>query len=157
MAQRFSGLGPFFKGRIGRSDYWKLVLGILGIRYVVFFVVIYFFPQYESKLGALDFLMVFLAGVVGGRFRDFGWSAAWGWLFVAMVAVVIPILEVIVASRPIAGGSVLDAFPDWATWLNPLLLWVPLILIGAKLGDAGPNRFGEPGRPFFQRFEEASE
>ncbi|PST62470.1 hypothetical protein C9E91_13045 [Rhizobium sp. SEMIA4064] len=45
----------------------------------------------SDLLRHMDFILFFVASVMGARLRDFGWSAFWGWAGVALFSFVFPV------------------------------------------------------------------
>lgn len=140
----------FFRGRLGKSDYWKLAGGIMAIR-VAAIVAVVARPDWERHLGVLDFLIIFLGGLVGCRLRDFGWSPAWGWVSVAVLAFVLPLVVLFTGPSIHPGTSAMNAFPAWFGASSFALLMTLLIVVGRQPGDPAPNRYGAPPEPIFKR------
>jgi uncharacterized membrane protein YhaH (DUF805 family) len=132
---------PFsFSGRLGQKPYWQLIGTILTLRVLAIFALI-LWPDL-TFLSKTDFLLVFVAILVGKRMRDFGVSAIWGWVGVVTISLVLPIVSLIIWP-PEDMADILDILPPWVGLvifgsLLGLITWV-----GLKKGDPGPNRFGE--------------
>jgi uncharacterized membrane protein YhaH (DUF805 family) len=135
---------PFsIKGRLGQQPYWLLVGMILAAR-ILAAVVVVFRPDWTLLLKT-DFLLVFLALLVGKRMRDFGLSALWGWAGVLLISFVLPIASLIIWQPSLDPADPFSIFPEWVGLLVFVLLLGLIIWVGVKKGDPGPNRFGDAG------------
>jgi uncharacterized membrane protein YhaH (DUF805 family) len=134
-----------FSGRAGRPEYWwmywvsiaiALVLGLLGVVSPVF--------DWLNWLATAILIIPNLA-VTGRRLHDIGrslwWFGSWNLALIPLAAVALYVKAYV--ADPLTSGGLglfvsfyLLALLVWALWLTYLL---------CKRGDAGPNRYGEPG------------
>lgn len=86
-----------------------------------------------------DFLIAFLALLVGKRMRDFGVSAVWGWVGVAVISVILPIVTLIVWPNPRDAADPLDIVSPLVGLLIFALLLGLIVWVGLKKDDAAPT------------------
>ena len=141
----------YLKGRSGRKEYWVsiAILLIVGIGLALAHV--------SGASGVTTFLWFI---VWGRRLHDFGKSAAW------VLAPLVAMIAVAVAAFAIGGPALMDAARYAETGQGPIpeaglqmffglviaLLAIQAgftILLGARKGDAGDNRFGPPPKDLF--------
>ena len=140
--QTISPNNPFsLKGRLGPKLYWPWAGAIIGFRFVTS-IVVAVMPDWSFLLRT-DFLLIFLAILVGRRMKDFGVHPAWGWLAIAIISFAVPIGSMALWP-PQPGAGPFDVLPGWVGLLIMVALLALIISVGLKKGDPGPNRFGEP-------------
>jgi hypothetical protein len=89
-----------------------------------------------------DFDDILVAALIGGRMRDFGWSAFWGWLGMAIVQIAVPVAFMIAPSSPSGATSSMPAIPLGAENLTFALLCILIGFAGLVKGSPGSNRYG---------------
>ncbi|MGD0722949.1 MAG: DUF805 domain-containing protein [Roseiarcus sp.] len=129
-----------FRGRLARKPYWIGIAAVIGLRALA--------DALAASGGgpailveATDLLLAGVAALVGARLRDFGRSAIWGWIGMALIEAAT--IAVMVGTWP-RYGDVIDfsEIPRPAILLNGVLLAVLIGLVGLIRGDAGANRDG---------------
>ena len=128
------------KGRLGQRDYWIGIGVLLGAR-VAMAVLAVVRPDWDFVRHG-DFLMVFIAIVMGKRMRDFGWSALWAIAAVVILSFVVPVAQMIVWPHPHDPSNPVGAVNPLTGLGVSLALLVLVVALGLKRGDPGPNRFG---------------
>ena len=100
----------------------------------------------SDLLRHLDFILFFVASVMGARLRDFGWSAFWGWAGIAVVSFAIPI-GVIQIFKPeiLPTGELTGSARSYTTLFSTLPFFALIVAIGLPPSD--PNsKYGKPSR-----------
>jgi uncharacterized membrane protein YhaH (DUF805 family) len=135
------GPNPFSitKGRLNRPAFWFIITIFLGLRIAL--AVYSSLRDNPDVLSHQSYLLVVVAGALGRRMRDFGWSALWAWAAMAIITIAVPVA---VAS---SFGAATETAPEALALIGafstlPLILLV--VLVGIRRGDAGRNKFGEP-------------
>jgi len=129
-----------FRGRLARKPYWIGIAAIVALRASASVLAQSSFGPAVVLEGS-ELLLAGVAALVGARLRDFGRSAIWGWLGMALIEVAT--LAVAVGTWPREHGAiVISEIPRPAVILNGALLLVLVGLVGLIRGDPGPNRFG---------------
>ena len=126
-------MSRIFGGTCGRKEFWIGIAIYFGLKIAL----IVMSQAYPALLNAGDFILVLVAGLLGRRFRDFGWSAAWGWATVFVFSFALPLAVVVATSRVGDTGSSFQA-----TFMNSGAFWatIPLYLVilfaGLKKGNS---------------------
>jgi uncharacterized membrane protein YhaH (DUF805 family) len=121
-----------FGGTCGRKEFWIGIAIYFGLKTAL----VLLSQSYPFLLNAGDFILLLVAGLLGRRFRDFGWSAAWGWATVFVFSFALPLAIVIATSRVDGPGSSFQT-----TFINSGAFWatIPLYLVilfaGLKKGN----------------------
>lgn len=135
---------PFtLAGRLGRKRYFQWVGSIMAFRLVAA-VTVAVRPDWVFLIKGGDFLLVLIAIMTGRRLKDFGVAPAWGWIAVALISFVLPIGGMFMWPQPPNAADPLSIIPFWVGWLTTILLLMLIAAVGAKKGDQGPNRYGDP-------------
>jgi uncharacterized membrane protein YhaH (DUF805 family) len=136
---------PFsLSGRLGQKLFWPWAGAIVGFRLVAS-IIVSIRPDW-TFLRRTDFLLIFLAILVGRRMKDFSVHPAWGWLAIALISFVVPVGSIFLWP-PHAPAGPLDIVPNWVGLLTFVALLALIVSVGLKKGDPGTNRFGEPQGP----------
>jgi uncharacterized membrane protein YhaH (DUF805 family) len=135
---------PFsLEGRLGRKPYFQWVGSIVAFR-IIAAVTVVFRPDWIFLIKGGDFLIILIAILTGRRMKDFGVAPAWGWIAVALISFVLPIGGMILWPQPFNAADPLSIIPSGVGLLTTILLLVLIITVGARRGDVGPNRYGDP-------------
>lgn len=100
----------------------------------------------SDLLRHMDFILLFVASVMGQRLRDFGWSAFWGWAGVVLFSFVIPIgIIEILKPEILPDGRVYGSAGKYTALLASLPFFALVVAVGLPPSD--PNsRYGKPSR-----------
>ncbi|TGE96089.1 DUF805 domain-containing protein [Rhizobium sp. SEMIA 4088] len=122
--------------RLNRPAYWMFICIFLGIR--IGAVVLTEMGYISGFVRLMDFILFFVASVLGARLRDFGWSAFWGWAGVAVFNVVVP-LGIIFLLKPVLlpSGGLSGSAGGYNTLLSTLPFFALIVAVGSPPSD--PN------------------
>lgn len=146
--------------RLNRPAYWMFICIFLGVR--IGAVVLTEMGYASDLLRHMDFILFFVASVMGARLRDFGWSAFWGWAGVAVFSFVIPI-GIISILKPVVlpNGELTGSAGSYNILLSTLPFFALILAVGLPPSDpnseyGGPSRYNivisESAQQFAQRW-----
>lgn len=130
--------------RLNRPAYWMFICIFLGVR--IGAVVLTEMGYASDLLRHMDFILFFVASIMGARLRDFGWSAFWGWAGVAVFSFVIPI-GIIEILKPVVlpEGWLSGAAGNYGLLFSTIPFFALVAAIGLPPSD--PNsKYGRPSR-----------
>jgi uncharacterized membrane protein YhaH (DUF805 family) len=126
--------------RLARRPYWIATGLLMGVRAVATVAALES-PGWAFLIGGRDLTLIFVAALIGRRLRDFGRSAFWGWLALAMVKIAGIALTIPSWKLPDAIVSPSGISPA-GEFENFVLLFCAIGLVGLIKGDPGANRYG---------------